>query len=197
MTKRILLLTILMVILSLSGCSGKVVHMKEADKNAVIQAPDKGQSLIVFVRTGVYGVAKQTSIFEIIDNRPHLVGILASGKKVAYTTTPGEHIFMAVGSGLDSTLMSATLSADKTYYIDTDIVGGVWGVADVIFIPMTDDENIKSKLDECQLVELNNESLKWADENSDDLNKNYIAANEAWLDTDEEDRAKLVAEDGK
>jgi hypothetical protein len=182
------LLTAVVLMVGMNGCSGNVVHMEEGAKDAVISAPKADESKIVFMRTGVYGVAKQTSVFEIVDENPKLVGILASGKKLVYTTTPGKHTFMAVGSGLDSTLMSTTLKKNKMYYVEVDIVGGIWSVADVVFVPMTDKADIKSMLDDCQLVKLNDESQKWADENAEDIKNNYLAAKETWLDTDLEDR---------
>ncbi len=197
MKKSLVFLIGLVVMTTVMGCSGHVVHMDEAPKDAVITPPKEGESKIVFMRTGIYGVAKQTSVFEIVDKKLKLVGILASGKKVVYTTTPGKHIFMAVGSGLDSTLMSVTFESNKMYYAEVDIVGGVWSVADVVFVPLTDEAEIKSMLDECQLVALNNASQKWADENAEDLKNNYFAAKEAWLDTDEEDKVTIPAKEEK
>lgn len=88
--------------------------MRVVSFDNVVDTPEKGKSLIVFMRPSSIGYAIQSSVFEVKGDDVHLAGIVAAKKKVAYQVEPGKHLFMVVGESAD--FMSAELEKDKTYY---------------------------------------------------------------------------------
>jgi len=142
--------------------------------------------------------AVQSSVFEIRNSEPSIVGIVAAKTKVAYEVEPGEHLFMVVGESAD--FMSATLEADKTYYaMVTPRMG--WWKARFSLKPVHAGElgsdQFKTWLDECQLVVPSKETAAWAKENSDSVQQKYDKYYEAWLEKEAAERPKLSPEDGQ
>ena len=113
---RKLLLTGLsiLIILILTGCSGKVSNMQLANLGEKISLPKEGNAKIVFLRPSTMGYAVQSSVFKIEDNNPKIVGIVAAKKKMSYNLVPGDYIFMVVGESAD--FMYVEVEANKTYY---------------------------------------------------------------------------------
>ena len=197
MKKIVYLTAIVIAILGFSGCSGKVSHMRPATKGTVIKAPSPEKSLIVFMRPQTMGYMIQSSVFDIKNNKPSIVGIVAAKKKVAYEVEPGEHIFMVVGESGD--FMSANLEAGKTYYaLVTPRMG--WWKARFSLRPVhkekLNSEEFTKWLNACQLVEMSDDTHKWADDNAVDLQKKYEEYYKAWISKDESSRPRLFIEDG-
>ena len=106
--------SILFLLLFLSGCAGPVANMQMVPFERIVSAPEKGKSMVVFLRPSGFGFAIQSSVFEITGDTPSLVGIVAARKRVSYQLQPGTHLFMVVGESAD--FMSAELEANKIYY---------------------------------------------------------------------------------
>ena len=95
--------------LLLSGCAGSVMNMTVVPAEQANFSPDPGKAMLVFMRPSSFGFAIQSAVFEIVDNEPKLVGVVAAKKKVAYQVAPGKRLFMVTGESGD--FMGATLDA--------------------------------------------------------------------------------------
>src|SRR5262245_21804473 len=147
----------------LSGCAGPVRNMQEVAATAPAIAPEPGKALVVFLRPSGFGLAIQSSVFEIKNESPSLVGILATKTKVAYQVEPGKRLFMVIGENAD--FMSATLEPNKTYYAQVAPRFGLWkarfGLEPVPRKDL-DSPDLKSSLEECRWVQKSAESENWA-----------------------------------
>jgi len=198
MKKIVYGLIVLALALGFGGCAGKVKRMDVAPEGKGIEAPQSGKSQVIFMRPSGMGYAVQSSVFEIKNNKPSIVGIVAAKTKVAYEVEPGEHLFMVVGESGD--FMAATLEADKTYYaMVTPRMG--WWKARFSLKPVHKGElssdQFKAWLDECQLVELSKDTEVWAKENSENVQQKYDKYYKAWLEKEAAERPKLSPEDGQ
>ena len=110
--------------LLLAGCAGTVTNMREVPAGEPAMAPEPGKSLVVFMRPSGFGFAIQSSVFEVRDNDPLLIGIVAAKAKVGYNVEPGKRLFMAVGESAD--FMTAELEPNKTYYVQVTPRMGLW-----------------------------------------------------------------------
>ena len=109
----------------LGGCAGTVKSMREAPvEKSVAMKPEPGKALVVFMRPSGLGFAVQSSVFDVKDNQPSLVGIVAAKAKVAYQAPPGVHLFMVIGESAD--YMEAELLPDLTYYAQVSPRMGMW-----------------------------------------------------------------------
>ena len=172
-----------------------MVELKKV--NRVISAPKHGKAQIVFMRPSNFGFAKQLSIFEMSDKEPSIVGILKTKTKVVYSANAGKYTFLVNNFGQESRMMTATLEANKTYYVNTEL--SAWNGSSY-FVPLGKNvafKDIKSYLNSCQLVENDERSKTWAKNNLPDIIENYKVAKEIWQDSNEKDRAKLLAVDGR
>ena len=197
MKKAIYFVAIVIAIFGFSGCSGKISNMKPAPVGTVIKAPSSGKSQIVFMRPQTMGYMIQSSVFDIKNNKPSMVGIVAAKKKVAYEVEPGEHTFMVIGESGD--FMSANLEAGKTYYALVTPRMGLWKAR--FSLRPVHKEKLNSQeftkwLNTCQLVEMSDETHKWADDNAVDLQKKYEGYYKKWMSKDESSRPRLLGEDG-
>ena len=68
--------------------------------------------------------AIQSTVFDVTDDAPRMVGIVSAKTKIAYEVAPGEHHFMVVSEAAD--FMRADLAAGKTYYALVTPRMGVW-----------------------------------------------------------------------
>lgn len=198
MKKTVYGLVILALALGFGGCAGKVKRMDVAPAGKGIEAPQSGKSQVIFMRPSGIGYAVQSSVFEIRNNQPSIVGIVAAKTKVAYEVEPGEHLFMVVGESAD--FMSATLEADKTYYaLVTPRMG--WWKARFSLKPVRagewDSDQFKTWFDDCQLVEPSKETEEWVAENSDSIQGKYDKYYSAWMEKEASDRPQLSPEDGR
>lgn len=181
-----------------SGCAGKVRNMNVSSPNKKIEAPHKGKSKIVFMRPSSMGYAIQSSVFEINNNRPSIVGIVAAKKKVSYELEPGKHLFMVVGESAD--FMSATLEANKIYYALVTPRMGLWKARfslKPVHSSELNSEKFNTWLNDCQLVEISKDTKKWANENSDSIESKYKEYYKDWIEKDASKRPMLLREDGK
>lgn len=197
MKKTILGILSILLIFILSGCSGKVSNMQIASPGEQILAPKDGNAKIVFLRPNTLGNAIQSSIFEIKDNTPKIVGIVAAKKKMSYDLTPGNYIFMVVGESAD--FMYAEVEANKTYYASIIPRMGVWKARfslEAISLNKNNTKEFKKELDACELVIPNESTFFWARDNQESIQSKYTEYYEKWMNKDISLRPKLLYSDG-
>jgi hypothetical protein len=151
------------VALLLGGCAGNVVHMEAVAPGTISAAPPPGKARIVFMRTSGVGFAVQSSVFEVKDNYPSLIGILAAKTRIAFDLDPGNHLFMAIGESAE--FMSADVAADKTYYAQISPRMGLWKARFALEpVPLAelDIPSFKSDIDDCKWVTKTDDSENWA-----------------------------------
>jgi len=148
--------------LLLGGCAGNVVNMQEVAPETIAAAPPSGKARIVFMRTSGVGFAIQSSVFEVKDNFPSLIGILAAKTRVAYDLDPGKHLFMAIGESAD--FMTADVLADKTYYALVSPRMGLWKArfaVEPVRLTELDIPSFKTDVDSCKWVTKSDASEAW------------------------------------
>jgi len=191
-------IALLLLQLLLTGCSGTVKHMETVAISDVINEPEYGKSIIVFLRPSRNGHSVQSSVFEIEEDKPSLVGIVAAKKKVAYQLDPGEHLFMVIGE--NAGFMSATLEANRTYYaIIIPRMG--WWKARFSLKPVVQDrlksDQFNNWLLACEWVKKTSDSELWANQNMPSIRSKYDKYYTDWMNKSWADRPKLQMQDGK
>jgi len=178
-----------------SGCAGPIKRMQLAVPDYAA-APAPGKALVIFMFPGRGAV--QSSVFEIRDNAPTLVGVLTTKAKVAYQAEPGKRLFMVVGESGD--FMGADLVAGKTYYARVAPRMGVWKARYSLY-PVHKAElggaQLAEWLSDCRWVEKVADSEAWAQENQESIRSKYADYYPKWMEKAEGDRPMLFAEDGK
>ena len=194
---RILKLGFVLAALLFFGCAGSVKNMRQIPDEHAAYAPDPDQALIVFMRPSGFAAAIQSSVFELIDDDPKLIGIVAAKKKVAYNLGLGEHLFMVIGESAD--FMKADILPGKTYYVVITPRMGVWKARfslKPIHKDETDSKNLAKWEKECHWVEKTNASDQWADSNMPSIQNKKVKYMETWLQRPENERPILRTEDG-
>jgi len=188
---------ILAMLLFFSGCAGSVKNMQPVPEDLAVTEPEDGKALLIFMRPSGIGFAIQSSVFSIVDDKPHLVGIVAAKKKVYYQTDPGQHLYMVVGESGD--FMSAELLANKTYYALITPRMGVWK-ARFSLKPVhkneLDSEEFTNWLNGCQWVKTTDESVEWARSNMNSIQQKYDTYYPKWKAKNDMDKPALLPLDG-
>lgn len=202
----------------ISGCAGTVKNMQTVTHDTVTTTPDEGKSMVIFMRPSTVGYAIQSSVFEIKESNPDLVGIVAALKKTTYQVEPGKHLFMVVGESAD--FMSAELEANKTYYAFVTPRMGVWKArfslkpihADELNSPelkgcLMDSEDEEKKaafiksspysVNSCEWVKMSPESEDWAAANMNSIQSKHTKYYKDWMSKDSSKRPLLLPEDGQ
>ena len=142
--------------------------------------------------------AVQSSVYEIVNDKPVLAGIVAAKTKVAYRTKPGTRLFMTLGENAD--FMTADLQPNKTYYAYVAPRMGAWK-ARFVFEPKTakdlESAEFKSDFETCKWVEVSDESLRWLSENMSSIQSKRTEYYQDWLKQPANERSRLLANDGK
>lgn len=194
---RIFMLACVLAIVFFYGCAGSVKNMREIPDEQAVYTPDPDRAMIVFMRPSTFGFAIQSSVFEIVDDNPELVGIVAAKKKVAYQVEPGGHLFMVIGESAD--FMKADLQAGKRYYALVTPRMGMWKARFSLKPIHKDDqesEKLTEWLKECHWVEKTYDSDQWADANMPSIQSKKSEYMQKWLQKPEPDRPALHVEDG-
>jgi hypothetical protein len=178
-----------------SGCAGSVTNMRPVAMVNTTPAPN--ESVIVFMRPSGTAFGIQSAVFEAPDGQPaRLVGIVAAKKKVAYRTTPGDHMFMVIGESAD--FMQARLEPGKVYYALVTPRMGVWK-ARFSLAPV----HVANRFDlpgwqaGTAWVEMDQSSGQWAAENAADVERKRAKYLAEWLGKAPFDRPVLAPEDGQ
>jgi len=195
--KSLQIIVLFLAILA-SGCAGPVKHMATVSNENAVTTPDKGKALIVFQRPSKLGYAIQSSVFEIVDDEPEILGVIAAKKKMAYQADPGEHLFMVVSESAD--FMSAEVEADKVYYVLVAPRMGAWKARfslGPILGKDVDGPKNQEWLKSCEWVEKTSSADEWASKNMADIKEKHKAYYEKWMSKPEADRPRLTLEDGQ
>lgn len=197
MFKRLfLILLLIFVVFSFVGCMSK--YMKPADPDAIVKyKPSETESLVIFMRPSSFGGGIQSSVFDVTTDENVFVGIVSAKTKVAFKTTPGNHLFMVTGENAD--FMQAELIGGKTYYALVTPRLGVWK-ARFSLKPITKDELKSEKFKEwdeaCQFIENTDDSRQWAKNNASLMQHKRMGYYEKWINKSEGERPLLKKEDG-
>lgn len=198
MKKIVVSVLIAFAVMFLTGCAGSVKNMEVLAPSQVVTVPEKDKAMVIFMRPSSMGYAIQSSVFEMQNLTPKLVGIVAAKKKVVYQVDAGEHLFMVVGESAD--FMSATLEANKTYYALVTPRMGMWK-ARFSLKPITKEQFGTAEFNEwfndCEWVGKIQASENWMSENINDISAKYTAYYQDWMSKDVSDRPKLMAQDGR
>ena len=198
MKKIVVSVLIAFAVMFLTGCAGSVKNMEVLAPSQVVTVPEKDKAMVIFMRPSSMGYAIQSSVFEMQNLTPKLVGIVAAKKKVVYQVDAGEHLFMVVGESAD--FMSATLEANKTYYALVTPRMGMWK-ARFSLKPITKEQFGTTEFNEwfndCEWVGKIQASENWMSENINDISAKYTAYYQDWMSKDVSDRPKLMAQDGR
>ena len=188
-------LGLVLVFAFLAGCAGTVKNMQTFEGDEAVFVPQEGKAMVVFMRPASLGYAIQSSVFDVVDDEPQLVGIVAAKTKVAYQVDPGERLFMVVGESAD--FMSADLEAGKTYHaLVTPRMG--WLKARFSLKPVSNEDRTAGKLADwdkaCKWVVKSPESDAWAANNIGSVRGKQGRNQAKWLE--KADRPRLQASDG-
>ena len=194
-TAKLLCVVSLALIILSSGCSTS--YMKVVPSERAVFKPEQDKAMMVFMRATAYGGAIQSSVFEIIDDKALLVGIVSAKKKVACSIAPGEHLFMVIGENAD--FMSANVQAGKAYYALVTPRMGMWK-ARFSLKPIKQEElqskDFKKWQNSCKWVENTPKSIQWAESNMNSILKKYQKYYPKWMDKSESARPRLMPQDG-
>ncbi|WP_444995473.1 hypothetical protein [Aliikangiella sp. IMCC44359] len=195
---KILILTLGVI---LTGCASNPMQVL---KDQPLEKAKEGEAQVVFMRSSFVGGAINSSIFEIVDNEPVFVGILANGTKLAYNTKPGKHTFMVVSEAAD--FLEANVVAGKTYYSIVTPRMGFWKARFSIW-PIRNDgttkyntstSDFKSWLNKTHLVKNTDKSIAWSKKHHADIvqkMKDYLVVWKQKSDADLAERT-LNPDDG-
>lgn len=183
----------------LGGCAGTVKNMREApiDKATTLK-PEPGKALVVFMRPSGLGYAVQSSVFEVRNNQPELIGIVAAKAKVAHQGAPGKHLFMVIGESAD--YMEADLLPDRTYYVQVSPRMGMWKARfslEPVPLENLDTATFKTDFAECAWVEKSPQSEAWARENMGSVLGKHAEYFKDWNATPADKRPALKPQDGR
>ena len=192
MYRKIRVLILVTISLLVSGCASEKM-LTLAEPPAAIQAPSADQSTIVVFRSSYFGGAVQSSVFDVTDGNPELIGIVSAGTKVAYVMTPGKRRLMAVGES--ASFLDVTSSPGKTYFARVSPRMGLWKARFVLEPVPASDAGLGDELAGCKWVENTKESKAWALKGKQNL---ISKMNEYLPDWEkEENKATLSPNDGK
>jgi hypothetical protein len=186
--------------LLVAGCahSGRVSNSMALAGTGGEAGPQQGKARIVLMRPKDGAPDIQSSVFEIRDNQPVLLGILAAGTKVAYNADPGEHLFMVIGESAD--FMSANVLAGKTYYAQVLPRMGMWKPR-YSLRPVSreklDTKEFGQSLHDCRWVEKTEGGDEWAAHNRPSIVNKQTAYYREWTAKPEGERPNLRPEDGQ
>jgi hypothetical protein len=177
------------------GCAGSVQHMTAVPN--VNYAATANEAVVIFMRPSGMGFAIQSSVFEVPDGQPaRLVGIVAAKKKLAYRTTPGDHMFMTIGESAD--FMQARLEPGKVYYALVTPRMGAWKARFSLRpVHVADRAELASWQSGTEWVQTNEDTMRWAAENSADVEAKRAKYFPEWMEKLPADRPVLVPEDGQ
>jgi len=193
-TVRIVLVAALALLAT--GC-GTIQHMKEMPAGSAVPAPKPGKAMVVFMRAGGVGQAVGSSVFEIRNDNPELVGLVANNTKLAYEVDPGRRLFMVVSESAD--YMSADLAPNRTYYaFVTPRMGAFRARFSLAAVNRGGERSQAAQncLKNCRLVENTPGSQEWAHANMSDIRSKHTANYPRWNQKPTNEKPHLVREDG-
>jgi len=185
-------------LLLLGGCAGTLKHMQLVESDAVPDSPSPGKSMVVFMRPSTLGFAVQSSIFDVTNGDPELVGLMPASHKMAHELEPGKHLFMVIGESAD--FMHANLAANKTYYARVTPRMGAWkarfSLAPVKANQLGSDEH-EEWLNSGQWIAKSDTSDAWVQTNMISILAKQKKYYPKWLEKAVDDQPRLDPADGR
>ncbi len=184
--------------LLLSGCADTVKNMRVVPPERVVTAPERGKSMVVFMRPSAFGVTIESSIFEIKEDTPSLIGTLVARQKISYQLEPGKHLFMVAGNNID--YLSAELKPNKTYYARIAPIMGKWiGRFEIAPIPINRlySARFKEQLRECEEVEKVAAPADGGDDGMAAIQARHEEYSAKWANERQPKKPRLLPRDGK
>ena len=182
--------------ITLTGCTSSLMNLA-ASQAPISYSPASHEAVVIFMRPSMFGGAIQSSVFDVTTEENVLVGIVSAKSKVAYKTTPGDHLFMVVGESAD--FMKAQLGAGKTYYALVTPRMGAWK-ARFSLKPITRAEMETKEFanwdNSCSFYENTDKSYHWANDNVSSIQSKRETYYEKWMSKPEVDRPVLREHDG-
>src|SRR5260221_1388492 len=117
-------IAVLAVGLAASVPPGLSPALAQGSREITPPAADKAKVVFLRVKEGM-GTHIDAGVFEIVSERPQLIGELWQGEKLVFETAPGEKKFMVLGQVGD--LLFADLTPGRTYYVILQTHGGSGG----------------------------------------------------------------------
>lgn len=112
--RRILLAGLLAGTALLSaGCGTQSKYMAQVAEPAIVAAPKADAATIVIVR-GLGFDSFQSTMFDVTDGTPKLLGIVSSRTRLAYPVPAGKRRLMVIGES--ASFLDADLLPGRTYY---------------------------------------------------------------------------------
>lgn len=179
-----------------SGC-GTIRYMKEMPAGSAVPTPKPGKAMVVFMRAGGVGQSIGSSVFEIRNDNPELVGLVASNTKVAYDVDPGKRLFMVISETAD--YMSADLAPNRTYYAFVTPRMGVWRARFSLAAVNKSGNMVQAAqncLKDCRLVEKTPEADNWARANMSDIRAKHTDVYPRWNQKPVGEKPHLASGDG-
>lgn len=158
MLKMVRAATIVAAVLVLAGCTSS--RMTAVSEPTAIANPQAGKATVVFYRSSGLGGAIQSSVFDVTADPPAFVGIVSTGMKLAYATSPGRHRFMVIGESAD--FMDADLVSGSTYYALVAPRVGWWKARFSLRPRLADDQQTRDELTSCKWYDNTPASYEWA-----------------------------------
>ena len=162
-----------------------------------IPTPEPGKAMVIFMRPGLMGKAIKSSVFDITSGKNEVIGILSGKKKLAYSASPGEHMFMVIGENAD--FMMADLVAGKTYYSLVQVRVGAWK-ARFSLVPIRKSELNGEKFrkwnKKTKLIENHEKSVAWAQKHARSIEDKRAKYIEKWNAKSAADKASRTLEAG-
>lgn len=178
-------------ILWLAGCAS--THMTEVGAGQQMTSTEPGRALVYFLRPSMFGGAIQSTIYD----GDRYIGTVSAGTHVAYQAEPGRHMFMVIGENAD--FMQADLLAGKIYSAVVAPRMGVWKAR--FSLNPNNGQYSEAQIDEwlksTREVTVNDEGLRWAQENAASIQQKKAADLPRWEAKPEADKQVLRAESGR
>jgi hypothetical protein len=190
---------IAVLMLGISGCTqpALIKNMQLVSSPSETAGREEGKARVVFMRPSGGASGIQSSVFELKDNNPELIGIVAAGTKVACHLAPGRHLFMVLGQ--DADFMAAEVLPNKTYYVI--VAPSIGWTARFSLRPVHKQELdtawLEKSLRRCVWVEKTPDSDRWAFHNLKSIQFKQIASYEKWQSQPTVLRADLHDDDGR
>jgi hypothetical protein len=109
----------------LGGCAMIPVAMRPA-RSQKIRPPAAEKVQVVFMRTSNVSGGISADLFEVINGELKFIGVLDTGTRIVYDTTPGKKVFMAYGHAAISCWPTTSPRAGPTIR-SSDPTGAVAG----------------------------------------------------------------------
>ena len=138
---RFTLVLLVVVLALLSGCASSMMIRSET-----VLAPGPDYAIVNFLRPSSLGGAIKFGIWD----KENFIGILTPKNYIQYKASPGEHIFMTRAENWS--VIKATVTAGKTYYILAAPRMGVWKARVSMEVLRPDDSRLSKWMDSLEPI---------------------------------------------